>query len=146
MVLDRQVLSYKLSKLKEFIRRIEEMEFTAEKFNADVDIQDLLTFRLVQCVEIAIDIATHIIAALNLPRKETAKEAFLFLGQGGILSKKTALALSKAAGFRNLAAHEYDEATFNVGEVFKDYKNNVKELKLFSAEIVKFTEKKTSKR
>lgn len=136
---DRELIELKINKLKEYINRLENLDIpTEEKFKEDIDIQDLLVFRLVRCVELAIDITTHIVASLKFPRKESTKEIFLLLGEKKILSKSTAEAMSKAAGFRNLAVHEYDTEEFNISQVFKDYKKDIKDLKRFSKEVGEF--------
>lgn len=141
--LDKELIESKIAKLREYLTRLENINLTSkEEFIEDVDVQDLLVFRLVRCVELAIDIATHIIASMKLPRKESTKEIFLLLGERRILSKSTAEAMSKAAGFRNLAVHEYDTEEFNVVQVFKDYKNDIKDLKAFSNEVSSFLRKK----
>ena len=100
----------------------------------------MLVFRLMQCVEIAIDIAAHLVAAHELPMPESAKEMFLTLGKKKILSTDVAETMSNAVGFRNLAAHEYDEPEFNIKVVFRDYKSDILDLKRFAKEVVEVLE------
>lgn len=85
------------------------MELDEDVLVTNADIQDLLTFRLQQAVETGIDIATHLIAGLNLPRRETAKDAFLLLGQENIIDQELVKHLGKAADFRNRVVHGYDD-------------------------------------
>ena len=99
MAIDRQLVSEKLKFLDRQLTKIEYMEFDLEDLQSNTDIQDLVTFRLQQSVETCIDIATHIVSALNIPRKETAKDAFLVLGKEGIIDKKLVARMGKR-GFR----------------------------------------------
>ena len=142
MPIKKRVVEGKVSKIKELIRRIENMEFSEEQFfNEDLPYQDALTFELIQCVELATDIATHIISAENLSRPDTHKEVFLILGKEGYLTKETAEGMAKAVGFRNIAVHEYDDVKFDIKQVYGDYKDDVRDLRRFCAEAVGFLEK-----
>ena len=139
MAIDRQLVSEKLKFLDRQLTKIEYMEFDLEDLQSNTDIQDLVTFRLQQSVETCIDIATHIVSALNIPRKETAKDAFLVLGKEGIIDKKLVARMGKAADFRNRVVHGYNDFDFKL--LFKDYKADVADLRKFGAEMVKYIQK-----
>ena len=57
------------------------------------------------------------------------------------MSEKTAKEMGQAAGFRNLAVHEYDEQKFDYAQVKKDYLSNLETLNRFNAEIIEFIRK-----
>ena len=137
MAIKRELIEKKLATLKEFIKRTENMDFDQQKLLEDRDIQDLLIFRLQQAVEVCIDIATHVIAGLDLPRKETAKDAILLLGEEKIISKKLAPRMGGAVDFRNIAVHHYDEA-FDFRRLYKDYREDLDDLRQFAKEIFEF--------
>lgn len=138
MPMNKSLVSKKLDFLNDQLTKIENMNFDEVVFVENVDAHDLLTFRLQQAVETCIDIATHIIAQLDSPQKETAKDAFLYLGERKIINKSLAEKMGKAADFRNRVVHGYNDFDFRL--LFKDYKENVKDLKNFGAEIVKYLE------
>lgn len=138
MPINKSLVSKKLDFLNDQITKIENMDFDEASFVENVDVHDLLTFRLQQAVETCIDIATHIIAQLNSPQKETAKDAFLYLGERGIINKDLSEKMGKAADFRNRVVHGYNDFDFRL--VFKDYKENMRDLKEFGAEIIKYLE------
>lgn len=146
MPIDKTLIAQKLDFLDEQLSKIERMEIEEQDIVENVDIQDLLTFRLQQAVETCIDITTHIIAGFPLPRKETAKDAFLLLGQKQIIDKDLAQRMGKAADFRNRVVHGYNDFDFSL--LFRDYKDNVSDLRAFGSQIVEFLEKidKYSKR
>lgn len=139
MPINKTLLTKKLDYLNENLAKIENMEFSEESFVNNPDIHDLITFRLQQSVETCIDIAVNIIAELDLARKETAKDAFLLLGENKIISKELSLRMGKAADFRNRVVHGYNDFDFHL--LFKDYRDDVKDLRMFGAEILNFLEK-----
>ena len=117
------------------------MEFDEKGFVENVDIHDLITFRIQQSVETSIDIATHIIASLSLERKERAKDAFLLLGSEEIIKQDLALRMGKAADFRNRVVHGYNDFDFSL--LFKDYKKDVADLRNFGAQILEYLKRKS---
>lgn len=138
MSVNKSLVSKKLDFLNDQLTKLDNMSFDEASFVENHDIHDLLTFRLQQAVETCIDIATHIIAQLNAPQKETAKDAFLYLGERRIINKELSQKMGKAADFRNRVVHGYNDFDFHL--LFKDYKKNIKELREFGAEIVKYLE------
>jgi len=138
MPIDKQLIGKKLDFLSQHLGAIERMDFDKEAFVENADIHDLVTFRLQQAVETAIDIAVHIISQLNIPRKETAKDAFLVLGEQKIITKELAGKMGKAADFRNRVVHGYNDFDFHL--LFKDYKEDVKDLRFFGNQILRYLE------
>ncbi|MCL4389862.1 MAG: DUF86 domain-containing protein [Patescibacteria group bacterium] len=136
MPVDRTLIQKKLDFLDQQLSGVENLEPDEASFVEKADIHDLVTFRLQQSVETCIDIATHIIAESGLPRRETAKDAFLLLGEQGVINKDLSLRMGKAADFRNRVVHGYNN--FDYALLFNDYKDNVKDLRQFGAEILKF--------
>lgn len=140
MTIDKTLLSKKLDFLDQNLTKIERMEFNEDVFVDNADVHDLVTFRLQQAVETSIDIAVHMIAELKLPRKETAKDAFLLLGKEKIITENLSERMGKAADFRNRVVHGYND--FNYLLLFKDYKDDIKDLRNFGSQILKFLEKR----
>ena len=138
MPVDKPLIGKKLDFLNEHIHKIENMDFDEESFVENVDIHDLVVFRLQQAVETCIDIATHIIASLDVSQKETAKDAFKCLGEKGVVGKELAAKMGKAADFRNRVVHGYNDFDFHL--LFKDYKEDLKDLRQFGAEILQYLE------
>lgn len=138
MPVNKALVSKKLDFLNEQISKIENMDFNEESFVEDADIHDLLVFRLQQAVETCIDIATHLIAGLDVTQKETAKDAFEFLGAKRIITKEVSFKMGQAADFRNRAVHGYNDFDFKV--LFKDYKKDLKDLHQFGVQILKYLE------
>ncbi|MBS3960197.1 MAG: DUF86 domain-containing protein [Xanthomonadaceae bacterium] len=81
---------------------------TAEALAADVDAQDIVSVNLIRAVQLAVDMATHEVAALGLPPPGTMAESFQRLETAGRLPPELSQRLRGAVGFRNLAVHAYE--------------------------------------
>lgn len=138
MSIDKQLILEKISKIDEYIERIENMHFNEDQFMENVDYQDLITFRLQQTVEVAIDIASHLIASLSLEKPEIARSSFEVLAKHHIINEELAKRLGSAVSFRNLAVHGYEKFDFKA--LFHDYKDDLKDLKEFVGAVVVFIE------
>ncbi|MBI2330325.1 DUF86 domain-containing protein [Candidatus Daviesbacteria bacterium] len=138
MPISKDLVTKKLDFLNNYLHKIEGMDFSEEVFVEDADIHDLIVFRLQQAVETCIDIAAHIIAGLDAPQKETAKDVFIFLGEQEIIDADLAKRMGQAADFRNRAVHGYNNFDYKL--LFKDYKEDIKDLRQFGAGIVKYLE------
>ncbi|MBI3558841.1 DUF86 domain-containing protein [Candidatus Gottesmanbacteria bacterium] len=136
MPINKDLLAKKLDFLNQHLSAIERMEFNEQKFVEDENIHDLIVFRLQQAVETAIDIGAHIIAEADFPRKETAKDIFLFLGEQKIIDKELSLHIGKAADFRNRVVHGYNN--FDYSLLFQDYKENLRDLRNFGNQVLNF--------
>lgn len=136
LTIDKDLVAKKLDFLNEQVKKIENMEFDERSFVENPDTHDLVVFRLQQAVETCIDISTHIIAQTNAPRKEAAKDAFLYLGEQNIIGMDLAQKMGKAADFRNRVVHGYNDFDFHL--LYQDYKENLDDLKEFGSDILKF--------
>lgn len=141
MAIDRNIITAKLDELKTAIRKIENMDLTLEIILEDEDIQDLVDRRMQMAIESCIDIATHLTAGLELPRKEYASDIFLLLGKNDILSKDIARKMAGATGLRNILVHEYADVDYKLA--YSDLKDKLKDLKTFAREVLGFLEKQT---
>lgn len=136
MSIDKNLIQEKLQKINKYIKRIEAMHFSEDQFLENVDYQDLLTFRLQQAVEIAIETATHIISSLDLEKPETARSSFEVLAKHKIINDDLSKKMMLAVSFRNIVVHKYEDFDFN--QVFRDYKEDINNLKIFIGEIIKY--------
>lgn len=139
MVIDKNLLEKKLETLKEYLAQIEAMDLQENSLVENLDIQQLLSFRLQQAIEASIDIATYLIAGLSLERQETAKTAFAVLGKEKIIASDLAEKMGLAGGLRNLIVHSYGEIDFR--KLFYDYEEDLNDLREFARQVNDFLEK-----
>jgi len=81
---------------------------TVAALAGDIDAQDIVSVNLVRAVQLAVDMATHAVAAQGLPPPTTMGESFDRLSDAGRLDPALSRRLRGAVGFRNIAVHAYD--------------------------------------
>ena len=79
------------------------------EFRPASDASDAVILRLWQAVQIVIDLATAACLHLRLGAPATYAEAFRRLAEAGHLDRELAARLERAAGFRNVVAHVYEQ-------------------------------------
>lgn len=112
--MDTDVIKAKLVSLQRCMERIrQKAPATAQQFEEDFDLQDIIILNLQRAVQISTDIATNILADSPAVPSSMA-EAFLLLHRQGALSENVARRLAKSVGLRNIAVHEYTSLDWNV--------------------------------
>jgi uncharacterized protein YutE (UPF0331/DUF86 family) len=105
---DRGLVEEKLEALRRCVARIAaKRPPTAAVLAANPDLQDIIALNLTRAVPLCVDIAAHLIADSDEPAPATMGEAFDRLVTMRILEPELAGQLRKAAGFRNIAVHNY---------------------------------------
>lgn len=139
MTIKHNIVNQLLDHISITVEQIESMEFSIDTLLEDVDVQHLLERRLHLAVEAAIDVASHIAAALNLPNRETARDVFQVLGREEVITPELSASMQQAAGLRNILIHEYGEIDHR--HLFHSYKEDLNDLHEFIRQIIDFLEK-----
>ena len=114
--MDRQVVEEKLESLRRCLARIEDRcPPTVEALEQDIDAQDIVSVNLTRAVQLAVDLAAHILSESSMPPPATMAESFIQLGEAGVIPEDLALRLKSAVGFRNIAVHSYRKVDWAVG-------------------------------
>lgn len=140
MPIDKTIIYNLLEELQDYIYDLENMNFTISELEENRDIQHLINHRLHTAVEICIDIAMHIASALELPGRDSAIDVILLLGKEDIISRKLAAQFQKAPKLRNLLIHGYARVDYQM--LFRDYKDDISQMKQFAYQIKEYLEKK----
>lgn len=80
----------------------------------------------------------HKIENMDFGEEAFVEDAFIFLGEKEIIDVDLAKRMGQAADFRNRAVHGYNNFDYKL--LFKDYREDVKDLRNFGAEVVKYLE------
>lgn len=103
-----EIMQRKLAELDARVARVRaHRRPSAVELASDRDALDLVAFNLMLAVQAACDLATHLIADEGWTAPATAAESFLRLAEHLVIAAKTAAALRRAVGFRNLVACGY---------------------------------------
>lgn len=134
--MDRRLIEEKLEALRRCVARIEaKRPPTAAALAADPDVQDIIALNLTRSVQLCVDVAAHLIADSDEPAPATMGEAFDRLVTMKILEPALAGQLRKAAGFRNIAVHNYLSIDWQI--VHEIAHKHVDDFTLFAAAVAK---------
>ncbi len=108
MSLDRAVIAERVAAVERHLRRVaERLPVQADDLRAGTDAADVVLLHLWQATQTVIDLAVSWSVARGLGSPESYGDAFRRLQAAGLLDAGLADRLSRAAGFRNVVAHEY---------------------------------------
>jgi uncharacterized protein YutE (UPF0331/DUF86 family) len=106
---------------------------TPEELRSDRNALDLVAFNLMLAVQSCADVASHLIADEGWPPAKTLAAAFETLATQGVIADKTARALARAVGLRNIVAHGY--AGIDIPIVHAAATHGVADLDRFAREV-----------
>jgi len=139
MPINKEIIEKLLMELRDYIYDIENMNFSQQELVQNRDIQHLLNHRLHMAVEICIDIAMHIVSALELPGRESAVDVIGLLGSHKIISAKLSAQFQQAPKLLNLLIHGYAKIDYSF--LFRDYRKDINDIKHFASEIKNYLDK-----
>ena len=124
------VISSKLESLSRCLDRItSKTPDTLDQLLEDIDLQDILALNLERSIQLCVDIANHILSALDDSPAMSMAESFERLSEKEIISVELAGNLRRAVGFRNLSVHAYDKIDWNL--VWNNFKSDLNDLLQF---------------
>ena len=113
--MDREVIEHKLESLRRCLQRVaEKCPSNPDKLGRDPDLQDIVTLNLSGVVQLCVDLGAHLIADLDVSPPDTMGQTFDVLAHADVIPEHLAQQLKKAAGFRNIAVHHYEEIDWTI--------------------------------
>lgn len=100
---------------------------------AKAEAQDIVSVNLIRAVQLAVDMATHVVASSGLPPPTTMGESFERLAEAGRIDAGLARRLRSAVGFRNLAVHAYERIDWTLVHLLAT--TRLEDLETFSARL-----------
>jgi len=135
----------KVSDIKEslgFLRRYTMLE--DETFLRNEEAVRAARYSFIVLVEASVNIANHFCARLLDKAPETYAEAFLLLGEEGIIDSRLAQRLAQMARFRNLLVHGYGEVDDR--RMLRSIREDLSDVEAFMSEINKIVMEAEAKR
>ena len=107
--MDRDLIEQKLESLRRALQLIsDKCPESAEMLSRDFDAQDIVSLNLTRCVQLSVDIGSHLISCIDHHPPTTMGQVFDILSSTNIITIESAERMKKSVGFRNLAVHNYD--------------------------------------
>lgn len=144
LAVDEGLVGARLAALDEYLRLLAGLaglELTA--FTSDPRNYGAAERFLHLAIEAVLDVGTHCIAGLGLPRPERYADILPALAEAGLIRPETARELFSLAGFRNLLVHDYMKVDRQRVHSFLNSK--LDGLRRFSAEVIAYLERKRGK-
>lgn len=130
MTLDASLLAEKTMAVERHLQRVaDRLPAQVDDFKAGTDASDAVILHLWQAVQIVIDLALAACMRLRLGTPTTYADAFRRLQTAGVLDADLAERLTRAAGFRNVVAHAYED--LDMTRVFRAASDGPHDLRKF---------------
>jgi uncharacterized protein YutE (UPF0331/DUF86 family) len=138
-MVNRDLLAAKLADLYDRVQRVRtRTPESIESLRSDRDALDIVSFNLMQCVQICSDVASHLIADEHWPVARTLAEGFARLEERGVLTPTTSESLRRAVGLRNIVAHGY--SGIDVALCFRAATAGIADIERFAIEVSAWAE------
>lgn len=130
--LDPAVLAERAMAVERHLRRVvERLPQAREEFRPATDASDAVILHLWQATQIVVDLATALCLRFDAGTPAGYGDAFRRLERAGMLPGELADRLVRAAGFRNVVAHAYED--IDMGRVFQAAMDGPRDLRRFLA-------------
>lgn len=107
-MVDRFLLAKALADVRDAVARIRQvLPADVAVFARDRTAREVVVLNLFVALQHCLSVTTHWLADARLDVPVAYREAFLALGDRGVLSSALAVRLAAASGLRNLIAHRY---------------------------------------
>jgi len=106
-VVDRELVLRKAAALEGYLRELEELRNLDTHTRTDWKTERAVERSLHLAIEVALDLADHVIADRALRVPTTQAETFEILQEAGLVDPTLGQALVQMARFRNLLVHDY---------------------------------------
>lgn len=136
-MVNEDILMTRLNKLKEYIAFLDNIKkYTEVEYVKDPFIYGSSERFLHLAIECAIDIGNHIVSDMRYRKPETNRDVFEILYENEIITLELKENLSDMASFRNILVHDY--VKIDRGVVYKIITEDIKDLKLYMKETVRY--------
>lgn len=136
--LDRAVLAERTLALDRHLARVAaKLPATAADLTASADASDAVILHLWQATQIVIDLAVAACVAHGAGTPQSYADAFRRLEAAGFIESPLADRLVRAAGFRNVVAHAYEQ--LDLARVHAAARSGPDDLRAFVAAIARAT-------
>jgi len=138
---EKEKISRKLRFMKKYVDFLREYRpTTKEELEKDHLLKAAIERNFQLAIESSLDIGEVIISAEDFEKPEDYRDIMLILGKHDVIRADFAERFSRAAGFRNILVHMYEEV--DVKKLHDYLQNNLEDFSEFAKFIAKYLEKK----
>jgi uncharacterized protein YutE (UPF0331/DUF86 family) len=134
MRLNKELLSSRTAIIeRDLIRVADRLPSGVDELCLWTDTSDIVILHLWQAVQVVMDLATAACVHFHLGAPQSYGEAFQRLAGAGYLPTELAARLTRAAGFRNVVAHAYEQ--IDMDQVYRAAREGPADLREFLAAL-----------
>jgi uncharacterized protein YutE (UPF0331/DUF86 family) len=138
---EEEKISRKLRFMKKYVDFLREYKSkSVEELEKDDLLKAAIERNFQLAIESALDIGEVIISECDFEKPEEYRDIMLILGKHKILPEEFAERFSRAAGFRNILVHMYEEV--DAKKLHEYLHNNLEDFSEFARFIARYLEKK----
>ena len=132
--IDRETLAERTMVVERHLGRVaDRLPATADAFEPATDASDAVVLHLWQATQVVIDLGTAACLHFKLGAPASYADAFHRLADAGMIDRELASRLGRAAGFRNVVAHAYDQ--LDMVRVYRAAREGPADLRAFLAAL-----------
>ena len=140
-MVDKELLSRKLSQLREYLTALRNSEdITWKKYEKDLRMRAFVERYLQLCIEKVIDIGNHFVSFHRWREPEGYRDLFRVLHENGVIPEEHLAGLQNMASFRNMLVHRYEKTDDKV--VFGIFRKRLGDFDLFVGLIINWIKNK----
>jgi uncharacterized protein YutE (UPF0331/DUF86 family) len=129
-MVDKELLSRKLSRLREYLGALRNAEeITWKVYEKDLRLRAFVERYLHLCIEKVIDIGNHFISFHRWREPEGYRDLFQVLHENGVIPKEHLATFQNMVSFRNMLVHHYEKTDDEV--VFGIFRKHLGDFDLF---------------
>ncbi|MEE8423347.1 MAG: DUF86 domain-containing protein [Thermodesulfobacteriota bacterium] len=137
---EKEKISRKLRNMKKYVDFLRSHSSTTrEELEENYELRSAIERNFHLAIESALDVGEIIISAEGFEKPEDYREVIVILGKHKAIPMDFALRFARAAGFRNILVHMYEEV--DVGKLHDYLQNNLEDFNEFSKHVAKYLEK-----
>ena len=136
-MVDKELLSRKISQLREYIAVLKNAEdITWKKYEEDLRARAFVERYLQLCIEKVIDIGNHFISFHRWREPEGYRDIFHVLHENGVIPKDHLSTFQNMASFRNMLVYRYEKTDNEV--IFGIFKKHLEDFDLFISLVMEW--------
>ena len=107
-MIDKDVVFQKVNKIQNCLQRIYQTVKGDTGRLEDYGVQDIVTLNLQRAIQLAIDLAAHVVRSSSYGMPKSLKDNFSLLYQHQVIDADLKEKMERMVGFRNVAVHDYE--------------------------------------
>ncbi|WP_174590036.1 type VII toxin-antitoxin system HepT family RNase toxin [Methanocella conradii] len=136
---EKEKIALKIRSMKKYVDFLRKYKSTSRKrLEDDYELKSAIERNFQLAIEAALDVGEIIISAKNFEKPEDYRSVILTLGRHNVIPPDFAERFARAAGFRNILVHMYDEV--DIDKLYEYLQDNLPDFDEYAMHIARYLE------